>query len=264
MNRINCSGFIVKTGTARFSIDWRLVAPESLFTTIRLLSEILAMRDNATGIMLDVGCGTKPYCCVFEGLVTKHIGVDVPASRHDHSAIDAYSSALHLPFCSESFDFVLCTEVLEHLPDPLLCVREISRVLKQGGRVIFSTPFMYRIHESPYDFYRYTCYSYEKLSKHAGLELLSIKTRGGYASVLCDILIKGAAMVFGGVSYVSRRVFRTRRHMLNCHILRYFFCLPQYLLARLLKAETIKSSMYTLGYVVLMSKPDKQAKSGET
>jgi len=248
------NGFIQKHGD-RYGVDWRqLSSPESFFATARLVTEIAAVRKVLRGRLLDIGCGTKPYQVMTEGLVDEHLGIDVPQSMHTHSAIDVYASAGSLPFASESFDSILCTEVLEHTSDPVQVCREIARVLRPGGAAIVSTPFMYRIHERPYDFFRYTPYSYEVLAKRSGLTIETLTARGGYFTVLLDYLLKGAALWVSAInSIVNRR--STRSHLLMTRPVRFLFYIMQAPLVWLLGRERVKSDTYTLGYVVVLRKP---------
>src|ERR1043166_4437153 len=174
------AAFVWESAPGRFSLNWRLVRAESIFVTARLVREIVKLRDHATGLILDIGCGSKPYRCVFEGRVSGHVGIDVPTSLHPQGAVDAYSTALTLPFRAQSFDFVLCTEVLEHVSDPFAAMQEIGRVLKHGAKALVTTPFMYRVHEVPIDFFRYTAFAHRALAARAGLEIVLITTRGGY------------------------------------------------------------------------------------
>jgi SAM-dependent methyltransferase len=79
-----------------------------------------------------------------------------------------------LPFEVASFDTVVCTEVLEHVPEPAQVVREIARVLKPNGYVILTTPLYYPIHEEPYDFFRFTPFGLRHPFNEAGLEVTRI------------------------------------------------------------------------------------------
>ena len=258
MSSVTRSGFVYRTARGRFRVDWRAVAPESLFTTSRLLLEIQKRAKLAGGLMLDIGCGTKPYRQLFADRVTRHVGVDVPGSLHGRQAIDAFSTATDLPFRAGSFDFVLCTEVLEHVPDPHRAYEEIARVLKPGGHALITTPFMYRVHEQPYDFFRYTPFSHAELATRAGLQVEEISPRGGYFSVLFDTLLKGLSLGAGGLGSVASRLARRRINLRLHPFTRFVFAMIQYPIGTLLAREDVKSDTYTLGYVVVVRKPVHQ------
>ena len=91
------------------------------------------------GVTLDVGCGRKPYEKTFFAGAEKYVGMDYLTDR---SHPDVVGSATDIPLGDASFDTVVCTEVLEHVPDPLRALREMYRVLKPGGYLILSTPMM--------------------------------------------------------------------------------------------------------------------------
>src|SRR3546814_8619033 len=69
---------------------------------------------------------------------------------------DVAADGALLPFPDQSFEAVICSEVLEHVPDPRLVLDEIARVLKPGGCLLLTVPFLFRIHADPHDFGRYT------------------------------------------------------------------------------------------------------------
>lgn len=123
------------------------------------------------GKLLDLGCGDRPYQIYAPPTLTAWIGLDVPGNP----TADAHGSAESLPFGNESFDVILCTEVLEHLSEPSAAVAEMARVLRPGGHVILSTPLYFPIHEEPYDFFRYTPYGLQYLFEKAGFEILTLK-----------------------------------------------------------------------------------------
>ena len=82
------------------------------------------------------------------------VTVDIIADAHDLHMID-----------SESFDVVLCTEVLEHLHSPAKAISEFHRVLKTGGVLIITTRFIFPLHDTPNDFFRFTKYGLKELLK---------------------------------------------------------------------------------------------------
>jgi SAM-dependent methyltransferase len=119
--------------------------------------------------LLDVGCGVKPYRDVFEPYVTEHVGVD-PV---ENPSAELRGPVEALPVGDASFDVVLCAQVLEHVDDPPLAIRELSRVTRPGGRVLLSTHGVYPFHPNPVDHWRWT---------HTGLEML-LRENGDWGSV---------------------------------------------------------------------------------
>lgn len=110
------------------------------------------------GRLLDVGCGNSPYRHLLDPAATQYQGVDVPAAAdfgYQNPDI-VYYDGHALPFPDATFDAVLCTEVIEHIPDPTEIIREMHRVLKPGGRLIATIPWSARFHYQPFDYHRYT------------------------------------------------------------------------------------------------------------
>lgn len=66
----------------------------------------------------------------------------------------------------------------------------IHRVLRPGATALINTPFLYLIHEAPYDFYRYTPYALERMAGSAGLEVIQLDLIGGGMLVIADVLGK--------------------------------------------------------------------------
>lgn len=99
---------------------------------------------------LDIGSGSSLYANYFPN----RLGLDIAKSRNPDLIADAHS----LPFRNESFDCILCTEVLEHLKEPHKAKNEMNRVLRDGGKLILTTRFIFPLHDTPDDFYRFTKY----------------------------------------------------------------------------------------------------------
>ena len=162
--------------------------------------------EHAVGRLLDVGCGDKPHQGVFPQ-VTTYIGLDRPSKPHAESpraaarkaAIDLHGSAEALPFLASSFDTVAAFQLIEHLPEPVIFLRETARVLKPGGKLILTFPLINPVHEAPYDFFRYTAYGMEHLCAKAGLRVIeSVPMGGGWVTVgylACLLLDKEAELM---------------------------------------------------------------------
>ena len=75
-------------------------------------------------------------------------------------------------------DGVVCLEVIEHVPDPARAIIEIARVLKPGGKAWVSMPFLYPLHNEPFDFQRYTEFGLRRDMARASLEVVSLDRTG--------------------------------------------------------------------------------------
>lgn len=99
--------------------------------------------------------------------------------------IDQKCSALSLPYKNNTFDYHLSFEVLEHIDNPNAFFSEACRVLKKGGYIILSVPFLYRIHHL--DYLRYTDNFFRKISKANNLKLVKIYSNTGYGTTFASL-----------------------------------------------------------------------------
>ncbi|MFH0352307.1 MAG: class I SAM-dependent methyltransferase [Chromatiales bacterium] len=105
------------------------------------------------GRFLDVGCGVQPYRALLGPGVTEYVGVDREGPLSNPTVVGTAESLL---FPDGSFDVVLSTQVLEHLPEPERALREAVRVLRRGGRLLLTVPGVWPTHEAPHDYWRFT------------------------------------------------------------------------------------------------------------
>lgn len=134
--------------------------------------------------VLDAGAGTRPYAILYEKYFSSCISFDTFHSEHNIASVDLIASCGKLPFQNETFDCIICTEVLEHVPEPAAVLKEFHRVLKVGGRIFLTTPFLVPLHEMPYDFFRYTPSALYSMSAIAALTVDSIHSKGDYFAVV--------------------------------------------------------------------------------
>jgi SAM-dependent methyltransferase len=130
--------------------------------------------------VLDAGAGQGRFRPEFAH--TRYVGVDLAIGdvTWDYSGLDAICDLTRLPFAQNTFDAVICIQVLEHVSEPLQVLQEASRVLKPGGRLFLSAPQSWHQHQKPHDYYRYTSFGMRYLVERAGLEVESIRPMGGY------------------------------------------------------------------------------------
>lgn len=101
---------------------------------------------------------------------------------------DVAADLLALPFRDASFDAVKATEVLEHVPDAARALDECRRVLRPGGHLIVTVPFLERLHGDPDDFARYTEAMWRRLLAAAGLRPVTITPQGGFFTHLAGLV----------------------------------------------------------------------------
>jgi len=130
--------------------------------------------------LLDAGAGEGRYRSYFAHL--HYVGIDLAVgdAAWDYSGLDVIGDLAHLPFENGTFDMVLCLEVLEHLPEPLLTLQELYRVLRPGGQLYFSVPMTWHQHQKPHDYYRYTSFGLRYLFERAGFTVAEMRPTGGY------------------------------------------------------------------------------------
>lgn len=187
-------------------MDQRLQEIQKHFLNIGLNEETLdvymprqsilkAVKDSLhvfKGELLDVGCGQMPYReLIMNGNknVTKYIGLDLESSTiHNTSIADLHWDAVTIPLPDNSVDSVMATEVLEHSFHPEQTLGEIYRVLKPGGVFFFTVPFLWPLHETPYDAFRYTPFSMKMLLENAKFADMQINSLGGWHASFAQIM----------------------------------------------------------------------------
>jgi len=114
--------------------------------------------------VLDIGAGLSPYKHSFEALGFSYFSQDFNSYRPsekenpglqnlewDYPKHDFVCDVLDIPDTSK-FDFIICTEVFEHVPDPVALIEKLSALTKSGGYILITVPFLSLMHQSPYWF----------------------------------------------------------------------------------------------------------------
>lgn len=139
-----------------------------------------------SGRLLDVGCGSKPYRSLFA--VDAYVGLDIDSEVTRKSGIaDQLYDGGRFPFSDAEFDSILCNQVLEHVFNPDEFLGEINRVLKTGGKLLLTVPFVWDEHEQPYDYARYSSFGLRALLEKQGFRIIRHKKLGANASILFQL-----------------------------------------------------------------------------
>lgn len=177
---------------------------------------ILLAKKHAFGELVDIGCGIMQYREELLPLVHNYTGVDHPKVSKLYSGYrkpDVLADVTSLPFKDDTFDTILFLQVLEYVDDPRKAFSEISRVLRKDGKLILSVPFLYPIHDAPYDQARYTASYLKKILRACSMKIIIFEPDGGIVP-----------LVFQSVTIFVLRFFKDTID--NKHILIAFWLLP--------------------------------------
>ncbi|MEE2658584.1 MAG: methyltransferase domain-containing protein [Candidatus Latescibacterota bacterium] len=171
-----------------FSVNWLVHRIHG-----RFVAE--AMAEHSTGLLLDVGCGARPFTQLLDGQCRRSLGIEVDRVRYAGSVVhsgevavggqilptpDVWASGMSLPFLDNRFDTVVSFQVLEHVPEPGLMMMEMARVLRPGGALVVTAPHIWGVHEEPHDYYRFTPHGLQYLAEGSGLMVERVEAMAGY------------------------------------------------------------------------------------
>lgn len=213
----------------------RLTAEPVNTSRIRLrefAAEAAAVGTDKSFRVLDAGAGSTPYRDLFD-----HVSYEA-CDLEDNGLQDYVCDIAALPMPDNTYDLVFCSQTLEHVPNPFKVMGELQRVLKPGGQLWMSAPFIYEEHVKPYDFFRYTRFAWRRMGRRAGLDVQSVDVLEGY---------------YGTLSYHLHTGYRTlpRRMVLT----RVALILMARRMAREEMSEKLERPGLCKNYRVVMTKP---------
>lgn len=196
----------------------RLLDDEMLFVTREILLENVYHNSQ----WLDVGCGLKPFADNFNHAHYTGIDVEVSGRSGGLKNPDKFFDGMTIPYNDNKFDGILSTQVLEHVENLDILLAEINRCLKINGKFILSVPFVFREHEQPFDYRRFTSYG-----------IILALTRNGFqvsSCLKCLSAIETIATIFS--VYISNNIGSKNRFL---HVLTgIFLIMPSLTLSKFL------------------------------
>lgn len=141
-------------------------------------------RNLFRGIVVDLGCGESPYKEFILQTADRYIGVDWVGSFHKLKADIVADLNKPLPLECATADMIISISVLEHLSEPRMMLSEAHRILRPGGDLLLQVPWQWRIHEAPFDFFRYSPYGLKYLCEKAGFHEIEVVPMSGFFEMM--------------------------------------------------------------------------------
>lgn len=168
MTQRDPSQFLRVTRPERRNVRWGHPLAFIIHALPRAIEHALATLSLPSGArVLDYGCAEQPYRDRF-GPDVEYIGADLPGNPLAQLEIHPDTP---LELGDACMDLVLSSQVLEHVADPAAYLRECTRVLKSGGRLVLSTHGIMLLHRDPIDYWRWTCDGLRHVVTQAGLRV---------------------------------------------------------------------------------------------
>lgn len=171
-------------------------APPDYFMVSLLRNQITdvlnqyATGDSGDRQVLDVGCGEQPFRDALNQLGYRYISADV--EQNSKATVDIICSIDHpLPpalIAQAPFEFIFCTEVMEHVADWHMAFHNFAQLLASGGRLFITCPHFFKLHEEPYDFWRPTPYALQYFGEKYHLEILHQVNAGDAWDILGTVI----------------------------------------------------------------------------
>lgn len=155
-------------------------------------------------VLLDLGCGPRPYFDLYSPFFNRSIGADLQDSPFPKKGIDLYCEATNVPLNNESVDTVLSTEVLHDIAEPGDFFNECHRLLRAGGTLVLTSPFVVPVVDGDYDHYRFTAQGLRYQAEKAGFEVKSIEPVGDLFAVIITLSVKPVLKLFNSISKLIR------------------------------------------------------------
>jgi SAM-dependent methyltransferase len=209
---------------------------------------------NTDMVVFDIGCGSKPLAPDLAGRVKAHIGVDLDDGFYTTEAVDRIGSAYDVPATDGEADALISSQVLEHLERPMEALRESHRILKPGGIMLLAFPFLYPLHATPRDFFRYSEFGIRDMLHRTGFEIVELHRIGGFWYCMA-LYLRLYLQEFERGFIKKIRLMRIVTTVLSWP-LALMHGLEGWMLARLGKDKSAIRSAWTINYTVVARKTE--------
>ena len=241
----------------------RFADPE-LFYIDKLLNQIKFTK-NRQMAALDAGAGNqnkKPYL-TDKGYLYESCDFENIFDDSSKLALTHVCTLDSLPMKNNTYDLVICVQVLEHLSRPEKSISEMHRVLKPGGLIFLSTNFLYPRHGSPYDYFRFTEFGLKYIFDKCGFQLVLIESHGGFPAMCAQFFHELPFYLRNYVIFGKSDPSKTQKPRINRLPLLVLFIIPIFVLNITTQFLAFfchafdkldRNKRYTLGYSIIAAK----------
>ena len=171
-----------------FKINPDFVNRSSLaIATLQLECYAPIINQYASGYLLDCACMMVPYYEIYKDNILDNFCIDAKMNSFIDLQVDLNRK---IPLESNTFDTILFTDVLQYISNPDQIFAEFDRLLKEHGKLILTVPFLYNLHDEPYDLYRYTEFALKNKCEENHLYIIDLKIYGGMPDIFFDLVNK--------------------------------------------------------------------------
>jgi len=222
-----------------FQPTWLGILTSHVFISrFYLYKKIKKLSKNINGVILDLGCGAKPYENLFDS--KNYIGLEIHGANINKNEINLhYYDGKIIPFEKNTFDSVVSFEVFEHIFDIENTILEIKRVLKNKGKLLISIPFGWNEHMQPQDFARYTSFAIKHLLTSKKFKIIEIHKTNSIITASFQIII----------AYLHQNY--QPKIKIFAHLFQFFFIAPITLFSIILEKILKKDKSFFSNIVVL-------------
>ena len=187
-----------------------------------ILNALTEFLPRCFGVFLDIGCGEMPYRPLILELnkrIERYIGLDIINPLYQQSCKPVlFWDGKSIPLADCSVNCAIATELFEHVTDIETTLKEIQRVLKVGGNLFFTVPFLWPLHDTPQDEYRYTPFSLRRHVQNSGFEEIQLRALGGWDASLAQMMglwVKRSPMTPSKREQYTERLFPFYRTLID-------------------------------------------------
>lgn len=160
-----------------------ILHPQFFLKNLEYEAVLVAKKNIKKGVLVDIGCGRQPYKKDLLPYTKKYIGIDHPKVSKRYLANekpDILADATKIPLPDNFANLTMMISVLEHLPNPTAALKEAYRITKKNGSFVTVTIQNYRLHDEPYDYFRYTRFGLKEILEKSRFKKIKITPLGNF------------------------------------------------------------------------------------
>jgi len=163
---------------------------------VKKFTKFVVSQLNKGDKILDAGAGDSPYKKYFSDFRYHACDLKVGDDSCNYSGLDFECNLERIPVQSNSYDAIICYNVLEHVPYPNKVIAEFNRILKNNGKLFMVVAQEWKVHQAPHNYFNFTKYGLNLLLNDGGFKVNYIKEGGGYFHYMSTRISESTSIYF--------------------------------------------------------------------